>query len=249
MIKKVLNIKFSEHEYDSLRSEIISRIENINNQASSAIITILSTWTIGFAFIVAVKEFEIESPFFLFISACIFLVPVYYFVPLSIKSGENIQQIASISAYIKVFYDYCSLRRGEELFNWETSNNIYSAVNVNRGKKSILMRFYNEEYTILSAASLIIYILLSIHTLKNICGMVSFKMYLIYLIVTFLLVLLSVGIVWVIHQASCMKNSMMNNTVLYVDAYIDRAIELGVIPPNEREIASSILNPFRHIRN
>lgn len=249
MIREVLNKKFSEHEYDSLRSEIVSRIENINNQASSAIITILSTWTIGFALIVAVKEFEIESPIFLIIDASIFLVPIYYFVPLSIKSGENIQQIASISAYIKVFYDYYSLRCGAELFNWETSNNICSAVNVNRGKKSLLMKFYNDEYTILSAASLLIYILLSVHTLKNIYSMVSLKIYLIYLIATFLLVLLSVGIVWIIHQASCMNNSMMKNTVFYVNAYIDRAIEIGVIPLNEREIVSSILNPSRYIRN
>lgn len=249
MIKEVQNKKFSEHEYDSLRSEIISRIENINNQASSAIITILSTWTIGFALIVAVKEFEIESPIFLIIDASIFLVPIYYFVPLSIKSGENIQQIASISAYIKVFYDYYSLRCGAELFNWETSNNICSAVNVNRGEKSLLMKFYNDEYTILSSASLLIYILLSVHTLKNICSMVSLKIYLIYLIATFLLVLLSVGIVWIIHQASCMNNAMMKNTVFYVNAYIDRAIEIGVIPLNEREIVSSILNPSRYIRN
>ena len=249
MMKEVQSKKFSEHEYDSLRSEIVSRIENINNQASSAIITILSTWTIGFALIVAVKEFEIESPIFLIIDASIFLVPIYYFVPLSIKSGENIQQIASISAYIKVFYDYYSLRCGAELFNWETSNNICSAVNVNRGEKSLLMKFYNDEYTILSSASLLIYILLSVHTLKNICSMVSLKIYLIYLIATFLLVLLSVGIVWIIHQASCMNNAMMKNTVFYVNAYIDRAIEIGVIPLNEREIVSSILNPSRYIRN
>lgn len=248
MIKEVLtNKKFSEHEYDSLRSEIISRIGNINNQSNSAIITILSTWTVGFALFVAIKEFKIESPIFLITATFIFLIPVYYFVPLSIKSGENIQQIASISAYIKVFYEYNSLQCGTELFNWETSNNIYSAVNVDRGKKSLLMKFYNDEYAILAAASLFIYILLSVHTLISIFSMVRLKIYLIYLIVTFLLILSSGGIVWIIHRVSCMKNSMMNNTVFYVNAYIERAIEMGVIHSYEREIVRSNLNPSRYV--
>lgn len=249
MIREVLNIKFSEREYDSLRNEMISRIENINNQANSAIITILSTWTIGFALIVAVKEFKIESPIFLIIGASIFLIPIYYFIPLSIKSGENIQQIASISAYIRVFYDYYSLRCGAELFNWETSNNIYSAVNVNRGKKSLLMKFFNDEYTILSTASLLIYIFLSVHTLKNICGILNAKIYTICIIVTFFVTLFSCGIVLIIHRASCMNNSMMKNTIFYVNAYIDRAIEIGVIPPDERETVENFLNPSRYGRN
>lgn len=249
MVRDIVNIKFSEHEYDSLRSEMILRIENINNQANSAIITILSTWTIGFALIVAVKEFEIEFPFFLIIGTSIFLIPIFYFLPLAIKSGENIQQIASISAYIRVFYEYNSLRCGAELFNWETSNNIYSAVNVNRGKNSLLMKFFNDEYTILSTASLLIYILLSVYTLNGIFSMVNLKKYLTYLIATAVLGSVSIGVVWIIHQASCMKNSMMKNTIFYVNAYIDRAIEIGVIPPNERTTVKTILNPSRYEGN
>ena len=245
MAKKVLKRKFSEHEYDSLRSEIISRIENINNQANSAIITILSTWSMGFALIVAVKEFEMESLLFLIIDTFIFLIPVYYFVPLSIKSGENIQQIASISAYIKVFYEHFSLKSGAELFNWETSSNIYSTVHVNRGKKSLLMTFYNDEYTILSAASLLIYTLLSAYTLQKLYSMVSFKIYIVCLIVELLLWLLSGGVVWLIHKVSCANNSMMKNTIFYLNSYIDRAIEMRIISPDERESVRSALDPSR----
>lgn len=249
VIKEVFNRKFSEHEYDSLRSEIVSRIGNINSQANSAIITILSTWSLGFALIVATKEFKIESIVFLIIDSFIFLVPIYYFVPLSIKSGENIQQIASISAYIKVFYEYYSSQHGTKLFNWETSNNIYSTINVNRGKKSILMTFYNDEYTILSVASLLIYTLLSVYTLGKIYGTVSLKIYIICLIVKIFLGLLSGGVVWIIHKASCANDSMMKNTIFYVNAYIERAIEIGLISPNERETVRSTLDPSRYIEN
>ena len=111
------------------------------------------------------------------------------------------------------------------------------------------MTFYNDEYTILSAVSLLIYILLSVYTLKNICSAVSLTKYLIYLIITILLTLCSVVIVVLIHRVSCMENSMMKNTVFYVNAYIDRAIEIGIIPADERELVSSILNPDRHTRN
>lgn len=109
--------KCSEREYDSLRNEIICRMESINHQANTAIITILSTWTIGFALFVSINTPEPSSNHIIsLICALIFLVPVYYFIPLAVKSGENIQQIASISAYIRVFFEYNSAKNNGENF-------------------------------------------------------------------------------------------------------------------------------------
>ena len=41
-----------------------------------------------------------------FFMSMVFVVPIYFFIPLAVKSGENLVQIASISAYIRVFYEY-----------------------------------------------------------------------------------------------------------------------------------------------
>lgn len=248
MANLIENLKISEHEYDSLRSEMILRIGNINNQTNSAIITILSTWTIGFALVVAFAQTHIISTFFAFISSGFFLIPIFYFVPLAIKSGENIQQIASISAYIRVFYDYRSFKNGEILFNWETSNNICSAINVYRGKASAFMMFFNDEYTILSIASFLIYFFTTCFFYKNECslyGTNSCRLFLIT-IMTNILMIVSLFAIYIIHETSCMYNVMMKNTVFYVNAYIDRAVELGVFPPEEKEIMLRVLNPTKY---
>lgn len=44
---KIKTHKFSQHKYNSLRSEMVSRICNIINQAHTAIFTIITTWAAG----------------------------------------------------------------------------------------------------------------------------------------------------------------------------------------------------------
>ena len=77
---------------------------------------------------------------------------VFFFVPLAIKSGENLVQIASVSAYIKIFFEY-TVSKDTINFNWEISNNIFGQQNVKRSKYGSLMKWYNEEYTILAIFS------------------------------------------------------------------------------------------------
>lgn len=246
MINITKNITFSTHEYDSLRSEMISRIEIINSQSNLAITTILSTWTVGFAIIFAINEFEIKSYVLSLASVCIFLIPIFYFIPLSIKSGENIRQIASISAYIRVFYDYFSFKQKKEIFNWETSNNIYSYINVNRGKPSILMRLYNEEYVVLSITSLGLYISMSIFSLyHSLPDKVIEPYYTLFVIFLFIFAIVGIASIFVIQKASCMNNSMMKNTIFYVNAYIDRAIELNLLSKDNKQYILDFLDSFR----
>lgn len=249
-MKDTLKTKvFSEYEYTSIRSEMISRIENINGQANTAIITLLSAWTIGFAFIVALVQCEVKfriSCIFYLIGEFVFLIPVFYFIPLAVKSGENIRQIASISAYIKVFYDYCSLKNNQSIFNWETSNNLCSIVNVDRGEISFSMKFYNDEYTILSSTSLLIYMCMSIYTFKKLILTSTNIIIVLYLLATISLVICGICAIILIHRTSCMKNAMMMNTVSFVNAYIDRAIELGLISKYERDIIKTMLDPNRY---
>ena len=43
---------FSEVEYNSLRSELVSRIGLINSQSSTALTTIISTWAVGLTLLI-----------------------------------------------------------------------------------------------------------------------------------------------------------------------------------------------------
>lgn len=242
---------FSEHEYNSLRSELITRLTIINKQVSTAIITSISSWAAGMAlWIKYLGQVEIHANYTMtmgYIASFLFLVPVFYFIPLAVKSGENIQQIASISAYIRVFYDYVSIREKNNVTNWETSNNLLSTINVNRGKKSRMMRLYNEEYTVLSICSFILYLMCTILAYFDIQNYKSFKVIITYIIVHGILCFASIVAIYMIRKASGMKNSMMKNTESYVKRYIERAIELNIIESDERDNAMEALDATRYI--
>ena len=158
--------KFSSNEYNSIRAEMISRINVISTQTSTALITIISMWAAGFTLLVlySQKQFEtMEITIIMgYISAILFLIPILYFIPLAIKSGENMVQIASLSMYIRVFYDALSIINGDELYNWETSNNRVSNVNIDRGTKSGVLRWINSEYSILAVSSYMLFIMVSV---------------------------------------------------------------------------------------
>lgn len=53
-MKNKLKYKPSENEYMSLREELIQRTSNINSQASSAIVAIISAWAAGFSIWISV---------------------------------------------------------------------------------------------------------------------------------------------------------------------------------------------------
>ena len=85
---------FNEEEYSALRAETCTRIEIMNSQATSALTTALATWVMGFTLL-----------------------------PMATKSGENLQQMVSLGAYIRVFYDEASqvnFSAESAKFYWET---------------------------------------------------------------------------------------------------------------------------------
>ena len=92
-----------------------------------------------------------------FLSTILFIIPVCFFVPLAIKSGENLIQIASIASYIKVFYEFPSINSNKDKMLWELTNSYCNYAIVDHGKESRLYFAYNSEYTILSMFSTIIY--------------------------------------------------------------------------------------------
>ncbi len=148
--------EFNIQEYISIRDEMIQRLAIINSQSHTAIITIITAFGAGISLKYEAQAEDIVNIIsFNTMRSLIFLIPIVYLLPLAVKSGENLIQIASLSAYIRIFYDYLS--KDKIRMNWETSNNMLSNANVNRGKRSFYMRLYNEEYTVLACVSFILY--------------------------------------------------------------------------------------------
>ncbi len=186
-------------ESASIRNELVQRLSVINAQSHTAILTIVTTIGAGITLIdTKVDQINNEVGFIsLNIDrSLIFLIPILYLFPLAVKSGENLIQIASLSAYIRIFYDYIS--KPNEKINWETSNNILSNANIDRGKRSLAM--------------------------------------------------LLLVVVICIHKCSGMKNTLMKYTPIYIEGYIKRAIEMGVIDNLDIESAKKELNPYNEIK-
>lgn len=228
----------SFNEYNSLRQELITRITLMNNQAHTAILTILTIWSAGFVLLAKISDFADENQYFsphilIFLINFIFLIPIFYFIPLSVKSGENIIQIASISAYIKVFYEYRSLKNKGVFLNWETTNNVVSSINVDRGIVSRPMFLYNEEYTILSLSSLVIYIIVSFSLFFGHFSEMTFTVKIIYSFCFMIFLFIGAYSCLFIHKSSNMKKTMMENTVLYLNKYLERAVNIGFISESE----------------
>lgn len=249
--KQKFNFKFSEDEYQTLRSEILERNSAIFSQSSTAIVTIISTWAAGISLLVLIADNSDIEPIYLiaicYFSSLMFLVPVFYFIPLSIKSGENLQQIASISAYLRVFYEYPSLERKKEIKNWEITNSLMSKVNVDRAKKSYPFYLYNAEYTILSSISFILYIISAYSSHQTICELekkpfctAGFQV--LSAAVFIVLGILGLVSIIIIHNKSSNRNAIMHQISIYIIAYIQRGIDLGLFEGNVDSIYNS-LNP------
>lgn len=254
-------IVFSENEYMSIRAEMIERIRLLNSQSFTALATVISFWTAGFTFkmaLISKYDFistEWERITMDFLSATIFLIPIFLFIPLSVKSGENLAQIASISAYIRVFYDF-SILKSKINRNWETSNNLLSNSNVDRKRKGDFLVFYNGEYTTLAVISFALYVICALLNIKKIIilfdtGKINVICTHCIIIVYFVITIIIPFIIIIIHKVACMKNSLMDKTVYYVQGYIKRANELGIIRDEDMQIAINELNPKKelHVEN
>ncbi|MCR5694387.1 MAG: hypothetical protein K6G89_05380 [Clostridia bacterium] len=150
---KALN--HSEAEYNTLRDEMNLRIGAIYNQSAAAISSILTALASAIALLVISFNVSTISDGLIIgfdiAEAVLLLMPLLFLLPLSIKSGENLQQITSISCYIRVFFEFNP--NSKEVYSWETANNSLSSINVKRRK---LPSFINSEYAFLAIGIILV---------------------------------------------------------------------------------------------
>ena len=243
--------KYSDNEYNSLRTEMIERISSIYTISNLAITTVISAWTAGLALLIFLlsKDATIDAYYITFagfIDSLFFLAPILFFLPIVTKNSENLNQIASLSAYIRVFYEYIrpKYKNGDiDRYSWEYSNNLVSNINVDRGKKSISLKLYNEEYTLLSILSFLMYLATAIINIKKAFDS-NLTPYLHLIIVALYSSLILIAFIFIIkiHKTSSIKN-FMKKGIFYTERYINRAIELKLIPENQFQKVYNDLDP------
>lgn len=155
--------KMSMSEYESLRAEIIVRIQTITALDNSVLIATGGLWVAAGAvngiLISGSGEYGLISPviqlILLGIAALLILVA-------TIKNWENLYQLSSASAYIKVFYEYAGNftdRDNTNLLMWESLQMRVNAWSDGKGYtiwKKLLSIVYNGSYCFLEIATFII---------------------------------------------------------------------------------------------
>lgn len=128
-------------EYNALRAELLERLNFMNTFSYNSITIIIALWVAGFTLVgvrfgILNNDPYINMAFTFGESIAFFMVIpiVHVFV---IKNDENIRQIASIGAYVKVFYECIPIVKQEESFcYWEiVDSDINLIKNIHKNKK------------------------------------------------------------------------------------------------------------------
>ena len=169
-------------EYNALREEMLARLSFMNSYSYNVLTIIIALWVAGFSLIgvrfglYSQSDNYIKLAFIFGESIAFFMViPIVH--SYVIKNDENIRQIASIGAYLRVFYECIPIVKHEEsFFLWEnvdsslnltkiTSN--YSGSQNDRVIKKIsrfihmhgILDFYTSEYFFMEFASFVFWVM------------------------------------------------------------------------------------------
>ena len=163
-------------EYKALRDEMLTRLNFINAYSNKTLTVIIALWAVGFTLVGVRFGIYSESGYYVN-RAFTFAESIAFFMVIPIvhsivnKHDENIRQIASIGAYLRVFYECIPMLNQEEsCFYWENVDASLNLVKVasdgNKGNKIIkyvyqrlhfdsFIDFYNWEYLYMALASVV----------------------------------------------------------------------------------------------
>ena len=111
------------------------------------------------------------------------------------------------------------------------------------------MLMFNEEFTILSSASVMIYFISSCLNIAKVykSATISSLVFVLITVVYSLFAVLAIIMVITIHRSSCAKRNLIEKSPIYIEAYIYRAVELGLLNSNQVEKAWKKLDPSNRL--
>lgn len=152
--------KMSEAEFQSLRSEMDMRVNMAFTHGFSVVSISLVFFAAIFVFMSGFMDFVLKENAITGKDACIdcfitlgieflCLIPAMVMIPYGYKYRDNIRVITNLGAYIKVFYDFPTLKENSEnvngVFGWEL---LHRDGKIPDGKK------FSTEYNLISIISI-----------------------------------------------------------------------------------------------
>lgn len=216
---KINIAKVDEKEYAALREEIVNRIQIMNTHNVAMITVVVAIWAVaGLLFGEAIKsESETVQIVGSILSSFLMLVPTFIITPLAVKSGDNLDQIASIAGYMKVFVELPTiLNENEKRLAWEAYQ-----------KKGIIkksrLKFFNSEYLLLSVCAIVLYVGIFIASFV-IYSVTLLKNWYVFIIFGLLLIF---GIFFaVVTSKNSSSNSFLQSIDVFANSYLDKLAEM-----------------------
>lgn len=223
-------IQNSDNEFTAIRNEISMRIQLINTQENTALLMSAALWATG----VAISTEPLDSRKVLVLNLlALFLLcaPIFLIIPISKKSGENLYQIEVLSCFVKVFYEYKTLKEralNTPIFMWEFLNSQTSKLKIS-AKRLTSTFFLNNSYTIISAISVVLFTLKFVVMISDI--KLLFGHYEYYTFLIFTVVLLAAGIFVTVkaHTWSSVESNMKAPEKDILKSFLEHGMALGII--------------------
>ena len=226
--------RIKDEEYKTLRDEMNMRIQLMNTHNLGMITAVFAVWAIaGVMFKEYVEiildytcsDIKIAVILFTVLIPLFILLPIAVILPLSVKSGDNLGQIMSISAYIKLYMEMPSYYKDKtEFIGWES-------LQKKEMERKLSDKFFNSEYIILSALSVGMFIIVSaIMCVYGIDAGYNDIYYILPILVLFA-VLGIVATVFILRKSS--TSLFLSHRNDYYKRYCDFAVQTGAFTQKE----------------
>lgn len=220
--------RISIDEYKALRDELNMRIQLMNTHNLGMITAVFAVWAIAgvlFKDYIEILDdvtsyIRIAVTLYTFFIPLFIIIPIAIIMPLSVKSGDNLGQIMSLSAYIKLYAEMPSYMDddGNKFFGWES-------LQKKEMERKLSDKFFNSEYLILSIISVCMFIFVSAIMFGY--GIVAgFKD--LYYILPILIVIALLGVIAIVFIARKSSTSLfLKHRDDYYKRYCDFAVQSG----------------------
>lgn len=249
-------------EYTALRDEMLTRINFINTYSNKTLTFIIALWAVGFTLVGVRVGIYLEGGYYLnraftFGESIAFFMVVPIVHSIVIKNDENIRQIASIGAYLRVFYECIPMVNQEETcFYWEnvdaslnivkTTNYVDNLKTENKVTRFIhrlgsFIEFYNWEYLFMAFASVVFW-LISIISFLSIEGPKLNLLFIVSCVVFFVCFLQIIYSGYVILTRINTPKSFSNYYNKAVQSCIENAKKMDFIDDTGEEKINEMIN-------
>lgn len=108
-----MNFTCSKEEYEKAKDELRMRLQLMYTQNMGVITASITVWAIAIALLASAFQYSNINELTITFEYIFLVMPGCLAIPLSAKSGDNLNRVTQLAAYIRVFYEEQSIALGQ----------------------------------------------------------------------------------------------------------------------------------------